>query len=405
MATPLALLSKRPLRASLAGALGLLLGSWFGLGWAVLLGLLNAGLAATFPRPPSRRTLSFTRDGKVLIIITLGVGIGAINTGNNLLYLMLGMMLSLIIVSGVLSERTLRRLTVTRSLPRVTHARQPFLTGVVLHNRKRRIPSYSVQVEDLIDGRSTAKRCYFLKVPAGAEQETNYRARFERRGLYHYSGMRISTRFPFGFFLKARTQAAPGELLVLPRIHPIAPLSLDAHDPRGLINQPRRGQGREFHGLRTWRDGDDARDIHWRRSAREGRLILREYEQEGGQQLGIWLAPYRGALTDDTPEHLAQLDALVDQAASLLAHFTASGPGPDAGHSVTLGVEDEHLPVHPDGRGRDHAMRRLALAAFQPGLPEHAPALPPTIRWILVCAPGVSATMNPARFAHIFEAG
>ena len=47
-------------------------------------------------RPPRR--LKFTREGKFFVGITLGVGFAAINTGNNLLYLLLGMLLALIIV-------------------------------------------------------------------------------------------------------------------------------------------------------------------------------------------------------------------------------------------------------------------------------------------------------------------
>ena len=46
------------------------------------------------------RKLLFTRDGRWFVGMTIFVGAGAVNTGNNLLYLVLGMMLGLIIVSG-----------------------------------------------------------------------------------------------------------------------------------------------------------------------------------------------------------------------------------------------------------------------------------------------------------------
>jgi hypothetical protein len=49
--------------------------------------------------PP--RTLQITGAGRVYLLIALGVGLGALNTGNNLLYLLLGLMLSLIVLSGV----------------------------------------------------------------------------------------------------------------------------------------------------------------------------------------------------------------------------------------------------------------------------------------------------------------
>src|SRR5262245_1763645 len=66
-------------------------------------------------RPPRR--LSFTREGRIIVILSVGVGFAAINTGNNLLYLLLGWLLSFIIASGILSELTLKRLTVERRPP------------------------------------------------------------------------------------------------------------------------------------------------------------------------------------------------------------------------------------------------------------------------------------------------
>ena len=48
-------------------------------------------------RPPRR--LSFTREGKIIVILSVGVGFAAINTGNNLLYLLLGWLLSFIVAS------------------------------------------------------------------------------------------------------------------------------------------------------------------------------------------------------------------------------------------------------------------------------------------------------------------
>jgi hypothetical protein len=58
---------------------------------------------------PAPRKLKFTREGKYYLGITLGVGFAAINTGNNLLYLLLGMLLSLIVVSGVMSDLSLKQ--------------------------------------------------------------------------------------------------------------------------------------------------------------------------------------------------------------------------------------------------------------------------------------------------------
>ena len=75
------------------------------------------------------RKLKFTREGKFFVGITLGVGFAAINTGNNLLYLLLGMLLALIIVSGLMSEVSLRNLTVVRRLPARAQVGRPHLAN------------------------------------------------------------------------------------------------------------------------------------------------------------------------------------------------------------------------------------------------------------------------------------
>jgi len=316
----------------------------------------------------TRHTLRFTREGKSLVLITLGVGFAAVNTGNNLLYLVLGMLLAMIIVSGVLSEQTLRGLRVRRELPRQVFAGRPFLTGIALSNEKSKLPSFSVQVEDVIDGRPLAKKCYFLKVPAGARQHTSYRAEFERRGRYVYEGLLVGTRFPFAFFVKSRRCAERAELLVLPRILPMGELPVEARELLGPVSHPRRGFGREFHGLRNYQAGDDARDIHWKRSAREGRLLLRTYESEASRAVTILLNT-RTPSGDASPGGLVfeALEDCVDLAASLMVHFAQRG------FDVELRVADRPYPVAPGGQGTDAALRALALVEFSPATPDARP--------------------------------
>ena len=66
-------------------------------------------------RPP--RVLRPTRAGWVFFGLTFGVGFAALNTGNNLLYLVLSLMLAFLVLSGALSESALRGITVQRILP------------------------------------------------------------------------------------------------------------------------------------------------------------------------------------------------------------------------------------------------------------------------------------------------
>src|SRR5258706_10410947 len=102
-------------------------------------------------RPPRR--LSFTREGRIIVFLSVGIGFAAVNTGNNLLYLLLGWALSFIVASGVLSERNLRGLAVRRRPPPQVHAGQPFLMEISVENAKPKQASFSIEIEDLLGGR------------------------------------------------------------------------------------------------------------------------------------------------------------------------------------------------------------------------------------------------------------
>src|ERR1700687_3848829 len=95
-------------------------------------------------RPPRR--LKFTREGKFFVGITLGVGFAAINTANNLLYVLLGMLLALIVVSGIMSELSLRDLTVVRRLPLRSQVGRAHLVEIEVFNHKGRVASYGLEV-------------------------------------------------------------------------------------------------------------------------------------------------------------------------------------------------------------------------------------------------------------------
>ena len=75
-------------------------------------------LRETWARIRAWRRIRFTSGGVVFTLGTIAVGFAAMNTGNNLLYLLLGSMLGFIAVSGWLSEQAIRGLRVERRAPR-----------------------------------------------------------------------------------------------------------------------------------------------------------------------------------------------------------------------------------------------------------------------------------------------
>ena len=270
------------------------------------------------------RKLKTTGEGKLLIFVALGLGFAAINTGNNLLYLVLGMLLSLIAVSGVLSELTLRGVVVRRRYQSTVYAgRETFLT-VELPNTKRRLSSFSVEVEEeLAPGTVTEQRPgYALVLGPGERKLVALRIRFGRRGVHRSAGLRIATRFPFGFFRKWRVAEETVEIVAFPAVHPIQAPTLADIASGTVITQRRVGRGDEYHGLREHAVGDDIRDIHWKASARQGRLMTREYEDAADRQ--VWLL-VPNAVTHESPAGHAAAEAGISAAASLASHYCDLG--------------------------------------------------------------------------------
>jgi uncharacterized protein (DUF58 family) len=311
-----------------------------------------------------------TREGKYFAGITAGVGFAAINTGNNLLYLLLGMMLSLIIASAVLSAVSLSGLEVSRQPPLGVHARRPFLMGIGLKNHKRRLPSFSIEVEDIVDDRPLDKKCYFLKLPAGRLQHTSYRHAFTRRGRYTFTGFRLSTKFPFALFRKSRHVRLATEVIVFPALTPIGHPPPPRARTLGEDAQGKRGRRGEFHGLHEYREGDDPRDIHWRSTARRGRPMVREYEDEAARRLTIFLdngLPGGESCDDETARE--GLERAISIAASLAADYL------ERGYTVRVATRGESAgaPSLQWLAGAGQLPRLLRHLALLQAVPEEAP--------------------------------
>ncbi len=341
------------------------------------------------------RRLRFTREGKFFLGITLGVGFAAINTGNNLLYLMLGLLLALIVVSGVMSEISLRNLTVVRRLPARAQVGRAHLVEIEVYNHKKRIPSYAIEVEDLRAGQPADKRCFFLKISPKSAQVAAYRRTPTRRGLDVHTGFRIATRFPFGLFEKSREVTAAGELVIYPAVDPVQlrgvlPGAKQGHD--GIVGA---GHGDDFLGLKVMRDGEDPKDIHWKKSAALGQLVVRERGREARPDITLTLDVHKPNGGGEEWDNLFER-RIREVASRATAHIKR-------GDIVTLKTSRGERTRADRGVGADAMLRYLALV--EPAeeterrslLPEPpgAPRPPPSANTIAAAAALAAAAPTP----------
>ena len=227
-------------------------------------------------RPP--RTLRLTAAGRTFLVVTLGIGVGALNTGNNLLYLVLGLLLGFIVASGVLSEMCLRGLEVRRIGAEAAFAGEPYAFRWAV--KKARGAAFALALsEDNPDVRGEGALAH---LPGRAEMIVRGDLVSERRGPHHLEGIRITTQFPFGLFAKTRFFPAPGMLLVYPRrIDGRAPPEHARDAPDGTAaGRDRPGGTGDVISLAPLRTGEDARRIHWIKSASLGQLVRLERERE-----------------------------------------------------------------------------------------------------------------------------
>jgi len=355
-------------------------------------------------RPPRR--LRFTRDGRYFVAITIGIGLAAINTGNNLLYLLLGWLLSVIIASGALSDVSMRGLWVTRRPPGRIFANRPFLMEISVENLKGKLASYSIEIEDLVVARPLDKKCYFLKIPPGRTQRTSYRHTISRRGVHRFDGFRIGTKYPFALFRKSRDVTSADEVVVFPEVYPVPPPPPRAHHT-GETRSARMGRRGEFFGLREYREGDDRRDIHWRSTARAGRLLVREYEDEAQRRATIVcdnaLPPALSEVDGDTNKE-EELEEAFERAISLAASLATTYLG--LGYQVRLITRGTAVPF---GAGQPQLTRILTALALLEAVSESTEftgEIDPRAESILVVPTGTGEIAGrPQRVSHVMEAG
>jgi uncharacterized protein (DUF58 family) len=268
-------------------------------------------------RPP--RALRATRAGWCFIAIIFGVGFAALNTGNNLLYLVLALMLAFLVLSGLLSESSLRGIRIERSLPRELFAGSPNRVVLRVHNDQRRNPAFAITIEDRLDtaaGIEAAGRTFALRIGPRSTEARSYLFEPTQRGDIRFDGFRVSTRFPFGLFVKYREIDLPEDAIVYPAVQR---LPFGTRTARSVTDEDERsGQshdGDELAGLREFEPGDSLVRVHWRSSARAGRLVVGEREGFAAAEFEVQLR-----IPSSTPDERVE-DRVAQAASEVVTHL------------------------------------------------------------------------------------
>jgi uncharacterized protein (DUF58 family) len=299
------------------------------------------------------RTLALTREGAGFIFLSLAVGVGAINTGNNLLYLILAMCCSFIVVSGILSEITMKKISLEAKVPAEFYAETPVPMILNVTNGKRKFPSYSLRLsftQEFSHSYQVDREVYLFHMPPASSTEKTLLLTTKKRGPLKISRCQLSTCFPFGFFLKTKTLRLDSESLVFPAIHPVdmPPPNEDSMDGELIIGR----KGEEVFALKEFQPGDALKTVHWKSSAKTGALKVKEFSGEDTHRFTLHLNLRDSQ--DGQKVDTGIMEARVQKTASFAHHLI------EKGHEVSVHCGNEEIPFGNSASHLTHIMRFLA---------------------------------------------
>ena len=302
------------------------------------------------------------------------------------------LLLALLVLGAVCALMPPPRLDVRRRLPRYATAGERLTYRVVLHNRGPRPTRPLSLLEDLEDPRPTleafasatepheSRRNWFdrklawhrwawlvernrrleigeppvSEVRPGRDVEIVVEALARRRGHVRFRGLTLARTDPLGLVRALRPVAAPDSLLVVPRRYPLPALTLPGarrYQPGGIALASSVGDSEEFVSLREYRPGDPLKRIHWRSSARVGRAVVREHQDEFFVRHALVLDTFVPAAADERFE----------DAVSVAASFAAGVRAQDS--LLDLMFVGPEAYVVTAGRGVGHLGRMLEVLA------------------------------------------
>jgi uncharacterized protein (DUF58 family) len=276
-----------------------------------------------------------TREGMVYLGVVAVLILACVNTGNNLLWMLLSCAIAGLLISGALSRAVLRGIELKFDMPEHVFAEQPVVAELELRNEKQAWPSFSLRVVGANKkdaGQILTRPVFFPYIPRQSSARQKVELTFPRRGNYRQDAFGIRTRFPFGFFEKTRQVDSQLEIIVYPKVAPTEHFYEVLPLLSGEMASNFRGRGHELHSLRDYLYTDSARFVDWKVTARAGRLMVREFAREDERRVMLVLDPYIGP-PPSTPgesaadaeraatEHAARFERAVSMAACIAWHF------------------------------------------------------------------------------------
>lgn len=341
-----------------------------------------------------RRATDRGRMVQTSMIISAALGI---DTNLNLVHQLFALLLCLLIVSRLALRLHPPKVSVSRDLPNFATAGQSFNYTVKVNNLGSRIET-DLQFIDNLAVKTPSREEFQQLAEPGEETRNAYdRAigfhRFMwllrrktgitlqattvpdlglkgavlvsitatplRRGIVHFDNSSILYSDPFGLYLGLQYFKDIQQLLVLPRRYHISSyFNLPGRsDARANANATRpnlaTGDSDEFVSLRDYREGDPLRRVHWPSSAKRGKPVIKEFQQEH-------LARHT-LILDSVLDDALIFEEVISVAASLLFRMRSSARSMDL---LFLAHQAQYLRADHSGTAQLQALALLQASTL-----------------------------------------
>jgi uncharacterized protein (DUF58 family) len=230
----------------------------------------------------NRALSGLTRRGRYFLLIGLVLTTSAIMAGSDDLLRIGILLLVLPAISLLVALRSRIRLAATRSIePRRTPVGTTTTVRLILQNLAR-IPTGVLLVEDALPYTLGNRPRFVLdRVWSRFRREVRYGIRADLRGRYTIGPLALRVTDPFGLVELRRSFTETGTLIVTPAVMPLPNVRLAGEWSGSGESRPRSiaSAGEEDVTIRSYRQGDDIRRVHWPATAHHNELMVRREEQ------------------------------------------------------------------------------------------------------------------------------
>ncbi len=221
--------------------------------------------------------VNVSKVGIFYAIIMIFIGFAAINTANNLIYIISAFMFSFTIVGGALAHYNVKNIEIEYLGQKDIYATKKGKIKILIKSKKI-IPTMFIGIvqdlekeDETQNGKESFLEPTYLRF--FKEEAIEIEAFFEKRGVYDNVRIKIFSEFPFGFVKRELTYNVKSNIYVFPKIEKCVSPYIAKEDES---SKTKKASEEEFYTITDY-NNESLRYINWKASAKQNKLLVNKY--------------------------------------------------------------------------------------------------------------------------------